>query len=785
MPHKIPDRLLKLFGLCQAGTPDWRGLAYGIWVFSLLLISTTWLVTWQLMASEQALQLQYARHHQQNLTAIIGENLSQVLDRGRILAIAAASGFDGLAGETGKQVGAMRSVDKAIIRIAIYDNALQQRYSSSPARPSGKLTEAIRSAITQPAVDSSPRLGPIPDSDEEAWQFPLFFPLQGKDGSRLGIMHLVVDLGYFLQLYRPIELGRSGNIKILKADGENIAEATQAGLILSPRKSGFSGESLARSGECQQWAVPNAIGKAYFGCFRHLDNYPLIVAVTRSVDDIQADLTTSQFRIKLTLSITTLFILLFTFWITRSIARQRALFEALKISNDEKYLLIFQLEEEKQRAIELAAHDHLTGLHNRRMFNELAASHIARARRSRKHYALLYIDLDRFKKINDTLGHHVGDLLLQGVAERLRTTLRKSDLIARLGGDEFACLLIGLESIDDTSAVAAKLIDEISRPYANLDGHEIQVSPSIGVALFPRDGQDEETLCRHADIAMYRAKHSGRGKYVFYDPMLNPSGEHRFNIEQRLPAAISGGEMVLHYQPKVSLADYRIVGLEALVRWNHPEFGLVYPGEFIALAEETGLINALGDWVAEACCRQLAEWTREALPVVPIAFNVSPIQLQDDQFATRIAGYAERHGVPTHLLDIEITENLLVDSLASAETLLHEISALGISIALDDFGTGFSSLSHVRQLPIDCIKIDRSFINNIRESQDDAVIVDSMITLAHNLGIRVIAEGVEMLEQIRHLKTAGCDEAQGYCLSRPVNAESTRDLLLRSTLVPA
>jgi predicted signal transduction protein with EAL and GGDEF domain len=362
--------------------------------------------------------------------------------------------------------------------------------------------------------------------------------------------------------------------------------------------------------------------------------------------------------------------------------------------------------------------------------------------------------------------------------------LRESDLIARLGGDEFAILLTELDSVDDMAGIARKIVELISRPCTNLDGHDLQVSPSIGIAVFPRDGHNVETLSRHADAAMYQSKRAGRGRYTFYEPTLNPASDRLFDLEQRLPQAIAEDELTLYYQPKVRVADFRIVGFEALVRWNHPEHGLIQPGEFIPMAEKTGLDVSLGDWVAHAACRQLAQWREQGVETVPIAINVSARQLRDAELPQRFAGFLAAFELSPSLLEVEITEGSLVDSVDVAGSVLQALEAIGVGIALDDFGNGYSSFNYIRTLPIHTIKIDRSFVSEIRNSPADAVIVASIVTLAHNLDKRVIAEGIELLEQLVHLKTVGCDEVQGYLLSRPVPAEAARLLLVQSFLVP-
>lgn len=456
--------------------------------------------------------------------------------------------------------------------------------------------------------------------------------------------------------------------------------------------------------------------------------------------------------------------------------RQHRLYRQLCRAGDENQRLIDRLRDERSRAYQLASHDHLTGLPNRLLFTELANSHLSRARRSHAPFVMMFLDLDRFKRINDTLGHRVGDLLLQEVALRLRQTVRETDIVARLGGDEFVLLLTELDALDDASRVARKLIEAIGQPMV-LDGHEIEMRPSVGIAIHPRDGMDVEAMMRNADSAMYEAKRSGSGRFHYYDPSLNSRSSLQLDLNGRFRRAILGNEFVLHYQPRVTLNGFRVTSLEALIRWQHPERGLVPPGEFIEYAEQEGLVVELGNWVVRETCRQIAAWIAEGLEIVPVAINVSPKQLRDHSFVEVIRESVAHYGIRPDLLEIEITERCVVEDFERPRAALETLSALGLKIALDDYGTGFSSLSYLKQLPIDIIKIDRSFISDIRNARHDAAIVASTIALGHNLGLTVIAEGVETREQVIYLRTAGCDEVQGYYFQKPAPADAIRPLL--------
>lgn len=763
----------------------WNGALLASIVLSLALLGITWAIVWQKLEGDRRVVGENARMQQESLTATISENLNQVLDRGHLLALAAGQVADCSAESSAPLLGALRTADRAFLRVALYDMGLRPIYASSSMPADPALVEALHNLSTalRNTPRPTPRVAPRPATAEQAWEVPLLYPVFGTGGTPCGILITVLDLGYFLSLYQEIDIGASGAIELLDSTGLLIARARPSGMD-SLETEYRSAKYLSPAGTRGSIVIPaEAEAPALQASFRHLDDYPLVVAVSREINELHDGYFTARGRFLSMLLLLSAVVIGATLWIAAAMHRGQRLVARLARADADKHRLILQLQDEKHRAYELASHDHLTGLPNRRMFFELGASHLARAKRSRKHYGLMYVDLDRFKTINDSLGHHIGDLLLQTVAARLRSVLRDSDVVARLGGDEFVALLTGLERREDLAIVADKLIEIVGRPCHNLDGHDIQVSPSIGIAVFPRDGHDIESLSRHADAAMYQSKRAGKGRYTFYDPTLNPACERQFELEQGLPKAIIENELVLHYQPKVSLADFRITGFEVLLRWQHPEFGLVYPQEFIGLAETTGLTVPIGDWVAEACCRQLAEWRAEGLAMVPLAMNVTARQLADIELPRRIATLLRAYDVPSSLLEIEITESSLVESIEVAGQILRELEAMGIGIALDDFGNGYSSLGYVRTLPIHTIKIDRSFINDIRNSPDDEIIVGTIVTLAHNLKMRVVAEGVELIDQLIHLKTVGCDEVQGFYLSRPAPAETARQQLLKGGLL--
>lgn len=748
----------------------------------LVALLVIWGLTWQRLRSEAALLEQGELGQQQSLAVIVSENLSQMVDRGRLMALTGDEWFEGQTGDAASRLAVMLAADQAYLRIALYDTSLRELHASSPAAHGPFYSERLRAVARDMPGSASVAVIVAPELEGNSWQVPLLFKIQ-KGSELRGYLLAVLDLGYLLRLYRNIDIGRSGAIHILAPDGRSVAEARRAGLVL-PEKPTQLGQFLASGGEegfLKGPLVPQ--GPVQLASYRRAERTPFMVVVSRSTDEVQASHRQSSLRIWGVQALLSGFLLFLAWWLMRALRRQESLYTSLKRADEEKHLLIAELEEQRQKALLLASSDHLTGLNNRRMFNELAASHLAQARRSLKHHALVYLDLDRFKLINDTLGHHVGDLLLQAFAERLRASMRSADILGRMGGDEFAVLVIDLDDPADMDAIAVKLMARLSQPY-HLEGHEIQSSPSAGIVFFPRDGHDVATLCRNADAAMYESKRAGRGRYRYYEAHRQVSGERRLTLERELPRAIAQGDFVLHYQPKVSLSDFRITGFEALVRWQHPSYGLVYPNDFIGVAEESGLIVELGDWVVRSCCAQLAQWKSLGLPVVPLACNVSPRQLREEGLPARVAQALQNHGLTAQDLEIEITESCLVEPIDGAVKVLEALQAQGVRIALDDFGSGFSSLSQIRQLPIHTIKIDRSFVNDLRGRKDVGVIVTSIITLAHNLGLKVVAEGVELSDQLLALKTAGCDEVQGYFLSRPLAPAEAGQLMLQGVLNP-
>ena len=438
----------------------------------------------------------------------------------------------------------------------------------------------------------------------------------------------------------------------------------------------------------------------------------------------------------------------------------------------------------EQRIHHIAHHDVLTGLPNRVLLQDRLTQAAAFANRSGHPLWVLLIDLDRFKFVNDSLGHKAGDLLLQTVAQRLQDSVRESDTVARLSGDEFVAILSEYPDAPLSQDAAQRIMRAVAQPVL-LEGKEFFVTCSIGVAVYAPDGSPAQHLIEHADIAMYRAKKLGRNNVQFYQPAMNEEALERVRIEGALRSALERQEFVLHYQPQVDLRSGRIVGMEALIRWQHPELGMVAPHRFIGLAEETGLIVPIGAWVLRTACAQAKAWQDAGHGPLRVAVNLSPRQFGEPGLLADIAGVLAATGLPPACLDIELTEGLFMHDVALAVDLLHKLKGLGLALSIDDFGTGYSSFSYLRKFPIDVLKIDRSFVSDIRRD-DEAAIVVSIIALAHNLKLRVIAEGVESEDQLDYLRRNGCDEMQGYHFSPPIAAGPFEQLLdSGKTLAPA
>jgi diguanylate cyclase (GGDEF)-like protein/PAS domain S-box-containing protein len=424
----------------------------------------------------------------------------------------------------------------------------------------------------------------------------------------------------------------------------------------------------------------------------------------------------------------------------------------------------------------MAQHDALTGLPNRRLFIDILQVELAQARRHRTKLAILFLDLDHFKEINDALGHEAGDKLLKEVSERFRSATRESDTVARIGGDEFNMILADISRIEDVSDIAVKIVDSLRKPIV-IKRHELHVTTSVGISMYPDDSDDIQTLLRYADIAMYHAKESGRNAFRFFSPSINVKTIERMRLAGWLRQTIHRGELSVLYQPQIDIRSKKISYVEALVRWNHPERGLLEPRDFIPLAEETGFITSIDEWVLRTVCLQAASWKKAGVNSFCVAVNLSARQFQSPDLVKMVAAVLAKTGLPPGCLDLEVTESTAMNDVEQSASQLRELRDMGVHISIDDFGTGYSSLNYLKKLPIERLKIDRSFIQDIVKDSDDRAIIGAVTSMAHKMGIKTVAEGVETEEQLAFLRDSDCDEAQGFLFSRPVSAKQFQKLV--------
>jgi diguanylate cyclase (GGDEF)-like protein len=583
-----------------------------------------------------------------------------------------------------------------------------------------------------------------------------------------GAVIVAIDADYFVSAYETSMLGEHGVLGVFGTDGVFRVKRTGEAV--------FSGDTIAYGSVVP---APDAVrteaivtrsswdGVRRYTSARELYGFPLAVLVGLSVDEqlaaAQRDRTASLWWAALasTLLLSTLAILNIMSW---RLSQSRLRESAIKL--------------ELARRVEyLAYHDGLTGLPNRSMFSKLLAQSINEARRYDRQLAVAFLDLDRFKQINDTLGHDAGDQLLLEVANRLRGCVRASDTVARLGGDEFVVLLPTLEDGEYAATVAQKILASLAGAF-NLIGHEIRITASIGISMFPQHGLDEQTLSKNADIAMYQAKEEGKNNFQFYSEKLNAHSLERLTLESSLRHALERKEFLLHYQAKRDIVSGRITGMEALLRWQHPDLGTVAPMKFIPVAEETGLIVPIGKWVLRTACLQNVAWQHQGLPRLFIAMNLTARQFADEHLLQDVRSILASTGMDPHLLELEITESMLVQDVENTGRILKGLKALGVRIAIDDFGTGYTSLATLQRFPLDTIKIDRSLIRDIAGTGEDTGLANAIIAMGKSLSLTVVAQGVETKEQAEFLRTHACDELQGFYFKRPAPADQFTQLLL-------
>ncbi|MFK0268690.1 putative bifunctional diguanylate cyclase/phosphodiesterase [Pseudomonas asiatica] len=745
----------------------------------LMLCAVTLAFLWGLHVSQKAaarqdaLSAKAAEHL--NLASIVGESLRQLVDRAQAVGRVTQDDMKVLR-QGSVSLARMLAEDPVFKRMSLYDRQ-GRLLSASHADEAAELPEDWLRQLQRhvarygfkpflPSVQPPGQPATLPN-----WRLPFLLPLTNLPGREIdNILVVQLDIGYLAVLLQHIDLGSSGLVRLLQDDGLERLRIDSSGVVVA-------GDALLPglpdSGSEAGMLTQYAAGDPYQSLYRRLPERGFSVVVSQRQDEILAPSTLAysrQFWLNLSM---TLMILASLLWTLRLLRKRQEAFSALEQAQQVNQQLIGRLEDEHRRSSHAAATDHLSGLHNRRQFVEVASQALTRQRGKRRLMAILFIDMDRFKSINDSLGHKIGDLLLQAVAGRIQRLLEPGDEASRFGGDEFVVLLAGERSEEQINAWVRVLVQKLSATYA-LDGQEVNTSPSVGVSICPRDGQDIDSLIRSADAAMYSAKQAGRAQYRFFDLSLNLADIHAFTLEQAFGSALAERQFVLHYQPQIRLDTQQVLGYEALVRWDHPEFGLLYPDRFIDLAERSGFIVELGWEVLRLACEALSGWDAQGRET-RLAVNVSALQLRQADFAARLLSKLQQYAIAPQRLELEITETTILDPEGTAVAHLHTLRDAGLGISLDDFGRGYAGFAHLHSLPLSKLKIDRSLIAPLSNSHDDSPIVSSTIILAKRLGLEVVAEGVETREQVVCLKLAGCDIAQGYHFSRPLSPAQLRD----------
>jgi diguanylate cyclase (GGDEF)-like protein len=650
-------------------------------------------------------------------------------------------------------------------------------FTVSIADVNGTLVESTRPTEVKSVADQDtfrkPRdsdvffIGQLPRGPAGEAKLQFSRRLNDSSGAFDGVVIVAVDATYFVSGYEVAKLGEQGVLGLLGVDG-----------VFRVRRTGdavFSGDAIdyasaVAGGDADgtEAAVTTSSwdGVRRWTSARKLYGFPLAVLVGLSVDEQMAGAERQSRAYLGWATLGSVLVGLLTGLLGRmswQLARGRLRESETKLAHAE-------------RVEYLAYHDGLTGLPNRSMFSKLLGHSISEAHRYERRLAVAFLDLDRFKRINDTLGHEAGDQLLQEVAIRLKGCVRGSDTVARLGGDEFVILLPELGDEKYAAIVAQKILAAAAKPFT-LSGQEFRVTASIGISTYPQDGLDEQTLTKNADIAMYQAKSEGKNNFQFYSEKLNANSLERLALESSLRHALERSEFRLHYQAKRDIAGGKITGMEALLRWEHPDLGTVAPMQFIPVAEETGLIIPIGKWVLKTVCLQSIEWQKQGLPALSIAVNLTARQFLDEQLLGDVASILAETGVAPHLLELELNEGLLIHDVENTLRILTGLKGLGVRIAVDDFGTGYSSLAMLQRFPLDTIKIDRSFMRDFVGTEKDTGLADAIIAMGKSLSLTVVAQGVETREQADQLRLHACDELQGFYFKRPLPVDEFTQLL--------
>jgi diguanylate cyclase (GGDEF)-like protein len=633
-------------------------------------------------------------------------------------------------------------------------------------RPSAPRSVADRDYFRQARVEDAIAIGRLPDGPIGDAMLSFSRRLISADGAFDGAVIVAVNADYFVAGYEEGTLGSHGVLGLLGTDGHFRVRRTGDSVVSGDEIDYASVVSEADDETDPPISTSGWDGSRRWTNARAIFGFPLAVLVGLSVDERMAAANAQTRAYVGWAALGSALALIFTGLLGRMswrLAQGRMREGETKLAH-------------AQRVEYLAYHDGLTGLPNRSLFSKLLGQSISEAHRYHKRLAIAFLDLDRFKQINDTLGHDAGDQLLKEVATRLISCVRDSDAVARLGGDEFVVLLHELGDARYAAAVAQKILTATGRPFTLL-GQEFRVTASIGISVYPQDGIDEQTLTKNADIAMYQAKAEGKNNFQFYSERLNANSLERLTLESSLRHALERHEFRMHYQAKRDIASGQVTGMEALLRWEHPDLGTVAPMQFIPIAEETGLIIPIGRWILRTVCAQNVAWQKQGLPKLVVAVNLTARQFFDENLIPDLQAILGSTGMAPHLLELEIAEGLLTRDVENTLRVLTALKTIGVRIAIDDFGTGYSSLATLQRFPLDTIKIDRSFVRTLADNKEDTRLTNAIISMGKSLSLTVVAQGVESREQAELLRLHACDELQGFYFQRPLPAEDFAQLL--------
>ncbi len=647
---------------------------------------------------------------------------------------------------------------------------------------------------------------PVQNRATDTWTIFLAHRVNDANGELLGFINGAIALKYFENFYQAIALRQGSSIAILRLDGVTLTRFPRTDTI---------GKAYSNSDRLLHGATSAVLrqispidGQMRIVAAHRLANYPLILLATITEEAALANWRSIAWLMSLGALGTAIAIAIAGYAFGRQWTQKSRLADSqAELGRQEERATAMRAAAEVAQATALelthsSEHDFLTGLPNRLLLNDRIGQAIAAVQRHKKHVAVLFMDLDGFKHINDSLGHAIGDKLLQSIAKRLVACVRHSDTVSRQGGDEFVVLLSEMEEPDDAAVAAGRIVEAVAGAHSidqhklhvqvaiaagsllevvakphSIDRHELYVTASIGVSVYPDDGLDAETLIQHADTAMYQAKENGRQSFQFFEPEMNARAVERQSIEEDLRRALERREFALHYQPIIDLTTGEIAGAEALIRWTHPTRGLVPPLQFIPVAEDCGLMLPIGKWVLREACRQTQSWVKAGFPMRTIAVNVSALEFRDENLLKNLLAILNETGLDPRFLELELTESVLMRRPEAAASILRTLREGGVRVAIDDFGTGYSSLGYLQKFPLDALKIDQSFVRQIGTAGADTSIVTAVIGMAQSLKLRIVAEGVETLEQLEFLRALHCDDAQGYYFSRPVPPEQFEKLL--------